>query len=211
MSPASPIIHHIESLLKARYSDFSRDDNERILEGIQNFAIRAQNNVALHRLLQDAARTVHSLFGFQEVSIGLRNQDDGKYRYEVITGYKKESEDALRRCEYTYDSFVNQREFPSLRITKVLDMNIGDDSPAVDKEKECWNRPIQLNVKRTSPDQFTESDYLDVMMYVSGSDLLGWIEVSAPRDGKMPSGQTLRGLELFSSVLSLAVQCQMKK
>jgi hypothetical protein len=211
MSPASPIIHNIESLLKARYSDFSRDENEKILDGIQNFAVRAQMNVALHRLLQDAARTIHSLFGFQEVAIGLRNPDDGKYRYDTVTGYKKESEDALRHCEYTYDQFVNQREFPSVRITKMLDMNLGDVSPATDKEKECWNRPIQLAVKRSSPDEFIEADYLDVMMYASGSDLLGWIEVSAPRDGKMPSGHTLRGLELFSSVLSLAVQCQLKR
>ena len=211
MPPASSNVLNIESLLKARYSDFSRDENERILEGIQNFALRAQINIAMHRLLQDAARTVHSLFGFQEVAIGLRNPDDGKYRYDVIVGYGKESENALRRCEYTYDQFVSQREFPSIRITKLLDMNLGDLSPALGKEKECWNRPMQLEVKRKSPDEFTEADYLDVMMFAPGNDLLGWIEVSAPRDGKMPSGQTLRGLELFSSILSLALQCQLKR
>jgi len=201
-----PIVKQIEGLLKKRYQSYGKVEDQRYIDGIQGFITRTLLATTVLRVLQDATRTVHSLFGFQEVSVGLRDDADNNYRYLVFTGYSKEAEAELRKFTYTYDEFFSQREFPSIRISKALDINIGDTQPAMEREKKAWNRPTQLGAGRSSPENFTEKDYIDVFMYEPGNELLGWLEVSAPRDGKMPSGELLRGLELFSSVLSLAIQ-----
>jgi len=163
------------------------------------------------RLLQDCARTAHSLFQFQEVAIGIKSALDGKYHYEAFSGYTHEAENEFRKCAYTYEQFFSPIDFPSIRITKFLDMKVAENQPGIEKEKKCWNRPMQLRDARKSADEFTEGDYLDVFMFESGKDLLGWIEVSAPRDGKMPSGLTMRGLELFASITSMSLRTILRK
>jgi len=206
MPASTPIAREIESLLKARYATPSKDESEKFIEGVQGFVSRLQMNISMQRLLLDAARLVHSLLQFQEVSIGIKDPVDGKYRYVAVVGYTKDAEDALKKSSYTYDEFISQQEFPGIRISKMLDLLIGENQPSLEKEKKCWNRPTQLASARKSSDEFTEADYLDVHMYASGTDLVGWIEVSAPKDGKMPSGQTLKRLEIFGSILTIAIQ-----
>lgn len=206
MTETSPSVRQIESLLKARYAEPSKDDNEKFIEGVQGFVSRIQMSTSLQRLLLDAARLIHSLLKFQEVSIGMRDPLDGKYRYFSVVGYTKEAEDALKDASYTYEEYTSQREFPGIRISKMLEMTIGENQPSMEKEKKCWNRPTRLGGVRNSPEDFTEADYLDVHMYASGNDLVGWIEVSAPKDGKMPSGQTMKRLEFFASILMIAIQ-----
>jgi hypothetical protein len=154
---------------------------------------------------------LHTLFPFQEISIGLKDPDDGKYRYYAVLGYTKEAEVSLKKASYTYDEYVSQREFPGIRISRMLELSVGENQPSLDKEKECWNRPTLIGGVRKSPEDFTEADYLDVHMYASGNNLVGWIEVSAPKDGKMPSGQTMRRLELFASILLVAIQGSMER
>jgi hypothetical protein len=206
MPTLSPIVREIESLLKSRYASANKGEGEKIIEGVQSFLSRVPMNNSMQRLLQDAARSVHSIFGFQEVSVGMKDQETGKLRYYAVVGYTKEAEDALKKASYTSEEFWSQKEFPSVRVSKILDMLVGENQPSLEKEKKCWNRPTQLVDQRKSAEDFTENDYLDVYLFSSGTDLLGWIEVSAPRDGKMPSGQALRGLELFASSLAVAVQ-----
>lgn len=206
--PAAPIARDIEKLLKDRYASTSKEECSKMIEGMHGFLSRSYMNNSTQRLLQDAARVVHSLFQFQEVSIGLKDPSDGKYRYLVVVGYTKEAEDSLKKMSYTYEEFISQQEFPGIRVTKTLDLMIGENQPALEKEKKCWNRPMQLKDGRKSIEDFTEADYLDVHMYSGGTELLGWIEVSAPRDGKMPAGSILRGLEFFGSVLTIAVLYQ---
>lgn len=206
MPASTPMAREIESLLKARYASPSKDEHEKFIEGVQGFVSRIQMNISMQRLLLDAARLVHSLLQFQEVSIGIKDPEDGKYHYVAVVGYTKEAEDALKKASYTYEEFISQQEFPGIRISKSLDLLIGENQPSLEKEKKCWNRPMQLKGERSSAEEFTEADYLDVHMYASGTDLLGWIEVSAPKDGKMPSGQTLKRLEFFGSILTIAIQ-----
>jgi hypothetical protein len=168
-------------------------------------------NTSASRLLQDCARTVHGLFQFQEVAVGIKSAVEGKYHYEAFSGYTHEAENEFRKCAYTYEQFFSPVDFPSIRITKFLDMKVAENQPSLEKEKKCWNRPMQLAGARQSADEFTEGDYLDVFMFESGKDLLGWIEVSAPRDGKMPSGQTMRSLELFASITAMSLQLISRK
>lgn len=209
--PVSPIVRDIEKLLKERHTSSSKDESAKMMDSMQGFISRLNMVTSVQRLMQDAARLVHSLFNYQEVSIGLRDPADGMFRYFAVLGYTKEAEDALKKVSYTLEEFMSLQEFPGIRISKMLEMMVGENQPNLEKEKKCWNRPAQLSDARKSPEDFTEADYLDVHLYAGGTDLVGWIEVSAPRDGKMPSGLTMKGLELFGSILAIAVQYHLSR
>ena len=62
-----------------------------------------------------------------------------------------------------------------------------------------------MRSKRKTSEDSIEGDYLDVLVYGPKDEILGWIEVSGTWDGKLPDAQTIRSLEVVSSVLSLAI------
>ena len=201
-----PIAKEIEALLKKRYSQATQSEEQKILDGLQNFIAHIKLGRSSRNLLQEAARTIHRVFPFQEIAIGIRNPDDGLYRYDTFIGYSREAEAEFKKQAYDIKSFFDPGEFPSIRISKLIDLTIAENEPLMEKEQACWNRPTLLKVPRKSPDEFVEGDYMDVFAYSEDNELLAWIELSAPRDGKMPSSSTLKGLELFATVLSLALQ-----
>jgi len=201
-----PIAKEIEALLKKRYSQATQSEEQKILDGLQNFIAHIKLGRSSRNLLQEAARTIHRVFPFQEIAIGIRNPDDGLYRYDTFIGYTREAEEEFKKQAYDLKTFFDPGEFPSVRICKLIDLSIAENEPQMEREQACWNRPALLKVPRKSPDEFTEGDYLDVLVYGEDNELIAWIELSAPRDGKMPSSSTLKGLELFAAVLSLALQ-----
>lgn len=210
--PITPqIARDIEDLLRKRYAQIPKEDNEKIIDGIQTFMTHISLRRSSRALLQEAAKTLHRIFPFQEIAIGIKSPEDGLYRYEAFIGYTHEAEETFRKLVYTLDEFFDQGEFPSIRISKLIDFAVAENEPAQEKEQECWNRPSLLKVPRKTPDEFLEGDYIDVLLYGEGNEMIGWLELSAPRDGRMPSGSVLKGIELFSSVLALAMQCEVKE
>jgi hypothetical protein len=201
-----PIAKEIEALLKKRYSQATPSEEQKILDGLQNFISHIKLGRSNRNLLQEAAKTIHRVFPFQEIAIGTRNPDDGLYRYDTFIGYSREAEAEFKKQAYDIKSFFDPGEFPSIRISKLIDLTIAENEPLMEKEQACWNRPTLLKMPRKSPDEFVEGDYMDVFAYSEDNELLAWIELSAPRDSKMPSSSTLKGLELFAAVMSLALQ-----
>jgi hypothetical protein len=47
-------------------------------------------------------------------------------------------------------------------------------------------------------------------MYDGRDNLIGWIEVSKPRSGKMPSCDTVRWIEVFTEVCAQAIERKWK-
>jgi len=201
-----PIAKEIEALLKKRYSQETPSEEQKILDGLQNFISHIRLRRTSRNLLQEAARTIHRVFPFQEIAIGIRNRDDALYRYDTFIGYSREAEEEFKKLVYDLKTFFDIGEYPSIRISKLIDLTIAENIPQMEKDQACWNRPSLLKVPRKSPEEFTEGDYMDVLIYSEDNELLAWIELSAPRDGKMPPSSTLKGLELFATVMSLGLQ-----
>lgn len=205
--PATPpIANEIEALLKKRYSEATSSEEQKILDGLQIFISHILMRRSSRSLLWEAGKIIHRVFPFQEIALGIRCPEDGLYRYETLIGYSREAEMEFKKQAYDLKTFFSPGEYPSIRISKIIDITIAENEPRMEKERACWNRPTLLETPRKSLDDFTEGDYLDVLVYSEDNELVAWIELSAPRDGKMPSSSTLKGLEIFATVLSLALQ-----
>jgi hypothetical protein len=152
---------------------------------------------------------IYRTFPFKEVTIGLKSQSDGRYRYEEIVGHTQVATDALKKLSYSYDEFFSPKDYPAFWISDYTELALAEGRPFLESERDTYNRPILLLAARKSLDDFIEGDYFDVYMYGAKDEMIGWIELGATKDGKMPPMTVIKQLELLVFVLSFFVKRMM--
>ena len=204
---AADIRGKIESYMKQQYMLVPIDEDGKILDAIQKFMVVTQQQpITTRRIIHEAALTTLRVFPFKEITIGLKSPVDGLYRYEEIVGHSKTAEQALKKLAYTYEEFFSQKDYPAIRLSKFTELALAEEQPFLEHEKDTYNRPILLSETRNSIEKFVEGDYLDVYMYDSNEDMIGWIELGLTKDGRMPSIRIIKWLEFFASIISVILQ-----
>lgn len=200
-------VNEFKAHLREYYSSITRDESEKILEAVQKFFIFAglMNNT-LAPILEEVARTLYRLFEFKEVLIGIRDPKDKMYRYATFVGFRKDTEDKLKQIRYTKEDFFDPNTYPGIWISKQTKYFLSEDEPYDEDEKDTFNRPLILQEPRKSGDEFREGDYIDVHIFGPRDEMIGWIELSNTKNGKIPSRNSIFWLELIASALSVIIQ-----
>jgi len=210
MSNGSDKIKELSILIRDRYSPIPKDENEKVNEAIQKLITHAIDlQVNTRALLEETARTIFRLFNLQEVLIGLKNPVDGLLRYEIFIGYRNEVITSLKKEAYTYDEFTNSERFPRVQLSNYSNFFIAEAQPVEewqDQYERTFNRPILLHRERKSLDEFHEGDYIEIMMYGRGKELIGWIEISNTANKKLPPRSTIKWIESIASIVAIAIQ-----
>jgi hypothetical protein len=162
-------------------------------------------SVDVKALCEEAATLIVKQFSLRDATIGLRSDKDGLFRYEVVVGMKKETEDAIRKLVYSEDDFLSDKEYKGVTISKYTRLYLAEDSPYADTEKDTYNHPVLLSSRRRSLTESLEGDYVDVHILGEKEELLGWIEMSGTRTGKLPDIHTIRWVEMISRILAVAL------
>ncbi|HEX9908974.1 MAG TPA: hypothetical protein VGB78_11020 [Thermoplasmata archaeon] len=165
----------------------------------------AAPSVDMHAFLQEAADTIDSRMGVKEVTIGLRSPKDGLYRYEVMAGLSESEWAAHRDLSYKREDFFSQEIYKFTAISKYTLLLLAEDNPYATGEEATYERDVMLQSKRKSLEDTIEGDYLDICIFGSGEDLLGWIEISGMKNGRFPDTETIKCLELLASVIGVAL------
>lgn len=198
--------------MKSRYSYLSKDENEKVIEGIQKFLLFAQSpQQTLKSIINEGARTLYRLFEFKEVVIGLYDFGDQHYKYQSFVGFRKDTELSLRRLKYTSAEFFNPKQYLGIWVSPLTKYFLAEDKPYSENEINSFNRPLALDESRRSSEEINEGDYIDVHLLTSKNQLLGWIELSNTKDGKLPSKTSIRWIELFAHLLTGIIQQYVKE
>lgn len=188
--------------LENRFSCESlQTDESRVTCSIIDLISKHQKN-SVAAFLLDCAVLIGKLFDFKEVSIGLKDKADGLYKYGVIVGALPASQEALKKIAYTYEDMIDDVKYPGFKIGKFSKYCVTE---SIETEQKTFNRPGLIGKPRKSLDEFIEGDYIDTFMYGGGDELIGWIEVAGPKDGKIPDGSKFMRLELLASIISRIV------
>lgn len=186
-------------MIEMNYSHIPKDNREKIIDNYLSLVESASGRQSLRSTLDQTTKLIFRLFGFREVSIGLKSREDSFYRYEALFGYRGEVAEKFRRLKYTYEDMVSKDKYPNIKMGKLSELNPVEGLPK--HEKDLFNRPYQLEAARKSYDEFHEGDYIDVWIYGNSGDLIGWIELSSTVDFKLPSKETVRWIELLAAML----------
>ena len=152
--------------------------------------------------LEVIARAVAELFGFKYVTITAADAPGGELYRRVLFGFPEEII-AERMGEHIDRAAIMDVLRPESEVLPYCFYN-----PA---EREIqWRQSIYtgyrpLNDPRSAPDEWHERDTLALVLPDRDGNMLGYLSADAPLDGKVPSSDTLRKMQLFVNLVGLAL------
>lgn len=152
--------------------------------------------------LESIAESVSTLFGFRYVTIVAADQPGGDLYRRVLLGFAKDVIDE-RLGESIAREDIKNLLLPEFEVLPNCFYN-----PA---EREVfWARSIYLGEStghepRQAPDAWHERDSLTLVLPDRDGMMLGYISVDGPTDGKVPSIDTMRQMQLFLNLVGLAL------
>jgi len=195
--------------LKFEYSHTLKDQTQKALESIQELLEHFTKPVMdVKELMQQVAENIRKQFGIDNVAIGLKDPQDGKFRYVVLAGLRDDAAQSHMKLVYTIDDFYKDGDFNGSFISKYSKVFLAEDNEYKDVEKIAYNRPLLLGLKRRSLTDALEADYVDSFILGPDEELLGWIEISGTRTGKLPDAVTIRWAETAAAVIGAALRCE---
>jgi len=205
--PRAKVDHNeIARKMKFDYAHGGMSKNERVLDGLLSLLSYFQRNqMDVHALLTEAANMICKQLGIANVGIGLKSASDGMFRYEVLVGFRSETEEAERKLAYTEKQFFEDTEYKGTVIGKISKMYLAEDLPYKDEEVTSYDHTGLLGMRRFSPTDSLEGDYFNIWILGASGRLLGWIEISGLRTGKIPDIETIKQIEVIASIIGAAL------
>jgi hypothetical protein len=191
---------------KNDYSRVSNDQTERSIESIQELCeLIMKPKVGSKELVESVIKMIFRQFHIKEVSIGLRSASDGRYRYVAMQGMRANVWAEHTGLSYAKDTFFDNETYKGNHISKHTKLLLAEDEPYDDGEKKTYSEHLMLISARKAYDDTIEGDYLDILVFGTGDQILGWIEISGTWDGKLPSSRTIKTIETYADLLGIAL------
>ncbi len=173
---------------------------ERVLEITRDILRLRELDLALESI----ARGVSDLFGFRYVTIVLADggNERGEMIRRVLLGWPPEvtrerknervsREDILAALTPQYEVFENAYYIPAER--------------EFHWERAIYSGLTEREAPRQAPDVWHERDSICLVLRDGEGEMIGYLSPDGPADGKIPTRETLRSLQLFVNLMGLAV------
>jgi len=209
MPSAEESARRIHAILRNNLGKLPKDENEKILDQLWKFVGSAiANDWTQRQICTEAAKLISRVLPFAEVSMTLRMPNTKTFKYVALTGFRPDVEKLMYGTTYTEEEALGHDREPCIRIDDLLDFEIAEATAQLDHQYEHlqYNRPMMLKEERKAFDEMKEGDYL--VLYFKGvrGELLGYVELEAPRNRKLPQGNVLKWLEIFGMILGILLQ-----
>jgi len=172
---------------------------ERVLEITRDILRLRELDLALESI----ARGVIDLFGFRYITIVLADGNQtGEMTRRVLLGYGAE--------------LTRERKNERVRKADILavlapQFEVFEGAYYIPAEREFqWDRSIytgetSADDPRSAADAWHERDTICLVLRDSDGQMIGYLSPDGPSDGKIPSRETLRSLQLFVNLMGLAL------
>jgi len=152
--------------------------------------------------LEPIARAVSEVFGFKYVTIVAADAPGGELYRRVLLGFD-ESIVRERLGEHIQRSEIMRVLPPESEVLPYCFYNPAEHEIIWQKSIYTGYRP--LDEPRSAPDAWHERDTLTLVLPDRDGNMLGYLSADAPFDGKVPSIETLRRMQLFVNLVGLAL------
>lgn len=154
-------------------------------------------------VLNKVADSVTDDFGFEGCDVFLLNDSKDAYVLHTTKGFpvnvsEKVSGHSLSVEKVKSDLEVAQRLG---RFTYLYKATPGENG----SEYYSIMHPEKAKLPRARPDDWHELDVLYVTFEDSDGNLIGFMEPDSPKNGKLPSSPLVTNLEIFASLVSIAI------
>lgn len=189
------------------------DKVERRPDGLRNVAVASILEVTsefmyvddLDKLLKTIAKTVSETFGLAKVHIAIREEETGLFVVRAAHGFDRAAEEQIMKVKYTQERMERDLK-PERKISRTAYYVPGEDWEPDDEDMAFVAHPERMDRARLLPNDWHECDFIDFMLHSRDGKLIGYLEIDEPDDQKVPSEETLNAIEVFSDLVSIAIQ-----
>ena len=182
------------------------DKSERIMAELEKILSQSRmRSESPKQFLEQVMNIMYRHLDFSELAVAFKDPRDGLFRYIAFMGMRRDAESAYRKLSYSTDDAVSQSKYPRIRCTPSVDFFPSELRPENDGEIETFNRPGLLRQQRISLENLQEGDYFCGYLQNQRGDLMGWFDLARTKDGRFPSGNTLRWLNLICTIVGKVV------
>jgi len=204
--PSKVNTDEIARKMRLDYLYSQKDLNQKALDGVQTlFEHFQRREFDLDAFMNDALNLIRRRLWIREVTVALLDRQDKLFKYRYQAGLRKEAWDAHSRITYKSDEYVNPAVYKAREISKYTSLFLAEDNPYGEGEDATFSKPLMLESRRLSVEDSIEGDYFDVWIFGRDKEVVGWLEFSGTTAGKLPDTVALKWMELFSSVMSVAL------
>jgi len=156
----------------------------------------------LDRGLQPIAAAVRDLFGFKYVTIVAAEDASAPMQRRIMLGWPE---------SLTHDRIGERIGRDEIRSILQPEFEVFESCYFIPAESEAkWERAIYSgdlpkDAPRQAAELWHERDSLTLVLQDRAGGMLGYMGVDGPRDGLIPSRETLRSMQLFVNLVGLAL------
>jgi signal transduction histidine kinase/uncharacterized protein YigA (DUF484 family) len=157
--------------------------------------------------LQRIAESVREIFRFQRVSISILDDERGLFSDHAMAGYSPSAEKEILNTPSAFERDEILADFrEDCKISKIAyfipcEKQEGPISDFVAvRDMNGAKRP------RLSPESWHELDLLYFALLNRHGDLIGYMQVDYPDDGKIPSRQVAEEIEVFAGIAAVGIE-----
>ena len=160
----------------------------------------------LDQLFDKILTTIASTFNIKGMSLGMLDESTGLYAHKACYGYSADVVKKIKNVAYTNDRMKSDLR-DEFRISRnAYYVRVEDISMAYDDDFLFIMRPERLKEPRHSKDEWHELDYIDFVMTDKNGKWIGWLEITDPGDGKVPSKGVIERIEILADLAGVAIE-----
>jgi len=157
--------------------------------------------------LRRITESVKEIFKFQRVSIAILDDERGLFTDHAMAGYSPSAEEEILSSPAAFGRDEILADFrDDCKISKITYFIPSEkqESPISDfvaiRDKNGAGKP------RPSPESWHELDLLYFALLNRRGDLIGYMQVDYPDDGKIPSRQIAEEIEVFAGIAAVGIE-----
>ncbi len=185
----------------------SQDTHARSLTRIHELTTHLLDVGDISTFLQRVAESVSDLFGFERASISTIDEVKGVFTDHALVGYSAEEEVEIRTNEGAFlkDSILADFK-DECKLTSTAYYIPVEKQAAPAEDFVAVKDQVAARSPRTSPGSWHELDLLYFSLHGRRGEMIGYLQVDYPKDGKVPSLAVIREIELFAGIAAVGIE-----
>lgn len=157
--------------------------------------------------LRRIAESVRELFGFDRVSISTMDTIRGIFTDHALAGYSEQEEAELRQNEsaFAVDEILSDFK-ESFKISKIAYYIPAEKQPSPPGDFVAVKDRKAASEPRKAPGMWHELDLLYFALNDRRGQMVGFLQVDYPKNGRIPSAETVSELELFARIAAVGIE-----
>ncbi len=188
-------------------SNYKADTRVQSLSRTYELSVELLHVEDISVFLQRIAETVKEIFKFENVGIAILDDERGLFTDHAMAGYSPSAEEEIRSSPSAFGRDEILSDFrEDCKISKITYFIPYEKQESPISSFVALRDRNGAEKPRSSPESWHELDLLYFALLNRRGDLIGYMQVDYPEDGKIPSRQIAEEIEVFAGIAAVGIE-----